>query len=81
LPAPGAGRFLLLLAGQGFPILPVGAWEEAGELCLRFGGSYSLDLPHSLKADEKDHAATEIVMRRIAALLPERLQGEFRVSK
>ncbi len=36
-PPAGAGRFVLLLAEQGFPILPVGCFEEAGEFCLRFG--------------------------------------------
>jgi hypothetical protein len=76
-PAPGAGRFLLLLANQDFPIVPVGAYEEAGELCLRFGETYTLNLPHGLPADEKDRAAAEIVMRRIAALMPERLRGGF----
>jgi hypothetical protein len=77
-PAPGAGRFLLLLAGQGFRIVPVGAYEEAGELCLRFGPGYRLSTPDSLSADEKDRAAAGQVMGQIAALVPTRLRGEFK---
>ncbi|KAF0106172.1 MAG: hypothetical protein FD146_2761 [Anaerolineaceae bacterium] len=76
-PAPGAGRFLLLLAGLGFPVTPAAAYEEAGEFCLRFGAAYRLQVPPRTGPDEKDRAAAEIVMRQIAALLPERLRGEF----
>ena len=77
LPPSGAGRFVLLLAGQGFPILPVGAFEEAGEFCLSFGPPYRLQLPPSLAAQEKDHRAAQILMSAIAAQLPVRLRGEF----
>jgi hypothetical protein len=77
-PAPGAGRFLLLLAGLGFGIVPVGVCEEAGELCLRFGPGYRLSAPDGLSADEKDRAAAGQVMGQIAALLPARLRGEFK---
>jgi hypothetical protein len=77
LPAPGAGRFALLLAGQGFPILPVGAFEEAGEFCLSFGPPYRLQLSPGLGAQEKDHRAAQILMSAIALQLPARLRGEF----
>ncbi len=77
LPAPGAGRFALLLAAQGFPILPVGAFEEAGEFCLNFGPSYRLQLPPGLAAKEKDRRAAQVLMSAIAAQLPARLRGEF----
>jgi hypothetical protein len=76
-PAPGAGRFVGLLAGLGFPVTPAAAYEEAGEFCLRFGAAYRLQVPRGTGADEKDRAAAEIVMRQIAALLPDRLRGEF----
>ena len=76
-PAPGAGRFILLLAEQGFSILPVGIYEEAGEFCLNFGSPYHLEVPHGLSPGEKDRAAAHIVMSTIAARLPLRLRGNF----
>jgi hypothetical protein len=76
-PSSGAGRFIFLLAGMGFPILPVGAYEEVGEFCLHFGASYQLQVPGSLKPDGKDHAAAQIVMSAIAAQLPSPLRGIF----
>jgi hypothetical protein len=76
-PPAGAGRFVLLLAGQGFPILPVGCFEEAGEFCLCFGTPYLLQLPRGLDPAAKDRLAALTVMSAIAALLPKRLRGEF----
>jgi hypothetical protein len=49
----------------------------AGEFCLNFGEAYALVVPRGLPVDEKDHAAAGIVMRRIAAHLPEGLRGSF----
>lgn len=77
-PASGAGRFVLLLADQGFPILPVGAFEENGEFCLNFGAAYRLHVPRSLSPDEKDRTAARTCMSAIAAQLPKRLRGDFR---
>ncbi len=76
-PSSGAGRFVLLLADQGFSILPVGAFEENGEFCLSFGKSYLLQVPGGIQADEKDRKASEIVMKNIACLVPTRLRGQF----
>jgi hypothetical protein len=76
-PPAGAGRFVYLLAELGFPILPVGCFEEAGEFCLRFGKPYRLQLPRGLGPDGKDRGAAQTVMSAIAAQLPERLRGEF----
>ena len=76
-PPAGAGRFILLLAEQGFPILPVGCFEESGALCLHFGEAYHIKIPEGLKSKEKDIMATRSVMQKIAPLLPERLRGEF----
>ena len=76
-PSSGAGRFLLLLAGAGFHIVPVGTYEMDGEFCLNFGEAYDLVVPPGLPVDEKDHATAEIVMRRIAMQLPESLRGSF----
>jgi hypothetical protein len=76
-PSSGAGRFMLLLAGAGFRIIPVGLFEIDGEFCIQFGQAYDLVIPRGLPADEKDHAAAEVVMRGIAAQLPESLRGPF----
>jgi 1-acyl-sn-glycerol-3-phosphate acyltransferase len=76
-PASGAGRFISLLAEQGFPVLPVGAYEETGEFCLRFGAEYRFQVPRGLNPDEKDHFASHTVMSAIAAQLPPRLRGDF----
>jgi hypothetical protein len=77
MPAPGTGRFALLLAGLGMEFVPVGAYEEGGAFCLHFGPAYRLRIPSSLSADEKDRAAAETMMKKIAALLPVRLRGDF----
>ena len=77
MPPAGAGRFILLLAGQGFPVLPVGCFEEAGSFCLRFGTPYRPQMPPGLSLDEKDRQAAKTVMSAIAAQLPPRLHGEF----
>jgi hypothetical protein len=76
-PASGAGRFVLLLAEQGFPVLPVGAFEENGEFCLRFGAAYRLQVPRHLNPDKKDRAVAQTFMSAIAAQLPARLRGDF----
>ena len=76
-PASGAGRFILLLAEQGFPVLPVGIYEVNGELCLCFGKAFRLQIPSGLGPDAKDRAAAQIVMSAIAAQLPSRLRGDF----
>jgi len=76
-PPTGAGRFILLLAELGFPLLPVGCFEEAGAFCLHFGEAYQLKIPDGLTSKEKDVAVARSVMQRIAPLLPERLHGEF----
>ena len=77
LAAGRRGTFILLLAEQGFPILPVGCFEEAGAFCLHFGEAYQLKIPDGLTSKEKDSAAAGSVMQKIAPLLPERLRGEF----
>lgn len=76
-PAPGAGRFALLLAAAGLAFVPVGIFETNGALHLRFGAACELTVPSGLPADEKDERAAHQVMSHIAALLPESLRGEF----
>ena len=77
VPAPGAGRFGLLLAGSGSAFVPVGAYEADGTFCLCFGPAYRLSVPYGLSNDEKDRIAAEIMMKHIAVLLPHHLRGEF----
>lgn len=77
MPAPGAGRFGLLLASLGAEFIPVGAYEADGEFCLNFGESYQLIVSSKLSADEKDCCAAKMIMERIAPLLPSHLQGDF----
>jgi 1-acyl-sn-glycerol-3-phosphate acyltransferase len=76
-PAPGAGRFLLLLAALGHSLRPVGIYEEGGQLCLHFGPAYRLSIPAGLPPGARDRDAVGIAMRAVAALLPERLRGPF----
>jgi 1-acyl-sn-glycerol-3-phosphate acyltransferase len=76
-PPAGAGRFMALLAARGMRILPVGAWEQQGALCVRFGPTYALKLPVGLSPKEKDRLAAKTVMTHIAELVPQRLRGDF----
>jgi len=75
-PAPGAGRFALLLAGLGAEFVPVGAYEADGAFCLSFGEAYPLRVPPGLSPDQKDCIAAEIMIGKIAPLLPPYLRGE-----
>jgi hypothetical protein len=77
MPAPGAGRFGLLLADNGLSFVPVGAFEENETLCLRFGPKYELKVPGGLSAQEKDIQAARTIMQNIANLVPPHLRGEF----
>ena len=76
-PAEGTGRLILHLAGLGFGVVPVGAYEENGRLCLRFGPTCRPAPAPGLSGRELDRAAAQMVMRAIAALLPPPLRGEF----
>jgi hypothetical protein len=77
-PPAGAGRSVLILAEQGFPIQPVGCFEEAGTFCLHFGVPFWLDAAPGLCSDEKDRRVSRMVMSAIAAQLPDRLRGDFK---
>ena len=76
-PSSGVGRFISLLAGQGFPVVPVGVYEQDGEFCLSFGAAYRLPVRKGSRSGEKDRAAAETVMKRIAEQLPPQLRGPF----
>jgi hypothetical protein len=76
-PAPGLGRFGLLLSGAGLQFVPVGAYEADGVFTLHFGEAYELHIPRHRSSDEKDAQAAQIIMQNIAGLLPMNLRGEF----
>ena len=76
-PATGVGRFGLLLSKTGMRFVPVGVYEADGRLCLHFGGGYELRVDRYLPADERDEQALQIIMKRIACLLPLGMRGEF----
>ncbi len=77
LPASGTGRFGLLLAAQGLRFAPVGVYESDGEFCLHFGEAYDLSIASDCSSDKKDKQASQLMMDRIAPLLPSNLRGEF----
>jgi 1-acyl-sn-glycerol-3-phosphate acyltransferase len=70
-PPPGAGRFIAHLAGAGYTLLPVGAYEAGDSFHLHFGKAFRL--PHSdpHDPDTRDRETVRIVMHAIAELLPE----------
>lgn len=76
-PPEGAGRFIALLAALGFPVIPVGAYEQNGAFCLHFGPAYELRLPAGMSAAARDRQAAQTVMSAIARLLPRQLRGVF----
>lgn len=76
-PAPGLGRFGLLLSKAGLRLVPVGAYEADGIFHVHFGESYELHVETNLMPNEKDARASRIIMEHIAWLLPQSLRGEF----
>ena len=76
-PAPGLGRFGLLLAKAGLIFVPVGIYEAGGVFHVHFGEPYELRIEGTLSVSEKDERAAHLIMQRIASLLPSRLRGEY----
>lgn len=74
-PHPGTGRLLSQMARQLKRILPVGIYEEAGQLNLHIGQPYGLEIPG--ERENADQLVIDQVMRIIAALLPDELRGPF----
>ncbi len=73
-PPSGSGRFLWHLAQRGLRFLPVGAFEDDGRLCLRFGQPFGMP---ATVPEPIDDGASRLVMSAIAACLPERLRGSY----
>jgi hypothetical protein len=76
-PPPGAGRFIAHLADAGYTLVPVGAYEEEDGFSLNFGSAFRLPSSAPPDADARDRETVKIVMRSIAALLPESLRGIY----
>lgn len=76
-PPAGAGRLIASLSDLGFPVTPVGAYEQCGAFWLHFGPAFRLQVPAALPAEEKDRFVARTVMTAIARQLPEPLRGEF----
>ena len=75
---PGSGRSLLALARLGLPLVPAAVWEADGQLHAQFGIPFSLqDEVSGGSAEESDAYVRQMVMRRIAALLPRVLRGKY----
>jgi 1-acyl-sn-glycerol-3-phosphate acyltransferase len=77
LPPSGVGRFLSLLVHMGFNLVPVGAYEERGEFCLRFGPAFQPSQPTGASNRERDLKVRWEVMQHIAHELPDHLCGAF----
>jgi 1-acyl-sn-glycerol-3-phosphate acyltransferase len=80
-PHPGVGRLMSLLAGLGYPVIPVGIAEDDRHLVLTFGQPFHLDLPKKANTIQRDQQAAEQVMKEIAALLPFSLRGEYAAAE
>ncbi len=76
-PPEGFGRLALLLSRRGMLFYPVGVYDEAGCLCVRFGERYCLSVPVGPDRHAVDCLAREMVMCRIADCLPHRLRGRY----
>ncbi len=77
-PPPGTGLLLSRLAEPGYPLLPVGIYEEAdGTLVIKFGPPFHLDAGE-VAAKERERWASDAVMIAIGRLLPQAYQGVYR---
>ena len=74
-PHPGTGKLLTQTARSLQWVLPVGVYEEAGQLIVHFGKAYTLDIPNEREND--DRVVINQIMRQIAALVPEEMRGPF----
>lgn len=77
VPPTGVGRLIYQLANRRMPILPIGIYEEAGELCLQVGASYRLEMDEKPAPSQRESLVSHTVMNAIAAQLPLRLRGDF----
>ena len=76
-PPPGVGRFIHQLAKHCQRIVPIGVYEDAENLCLNFGPSYTLSIPSKLTAGARDYQVAQQVMQSVACQLPPHLRGDY----
>lgn len=74
-PPEGTGKFILHVLKDLKRIQPVGVYEEDGKLNVNFGLVYDLDAYICQVKDDRE--ITLQVMKKIAALLPNCLRGQF----
>lgn len=80
-PPAGSGIFFAMLARRGYPVLPVGIWEDAdGTLVVRFGEPLILSVSQDLSRDEQDRLGREQLMTAIGRLLPREYWGVYEAS-
>lgn len=76
-PAPGAGRFISLLARLHYQLVPVGVYEADGQLWVRFGEPLILGEAIGLPACERETSVSAMVVGAIASCLPDAIRGDF----
>jgi len=76
-PPPGAGRFIAHLADAGYTLVPVGAYEDDDGFSLKFGSAFRLPTFTPPDPQVRERETVRIVMRSIAALLPDSLRGIY----
>ena len=77
-PPAGSGRFMLGLAEKLGKVVPVGACWENEQLTLRVGPGFEFITSPVDTREQIDRSAARLVMEHIAALVPDRMRGEFR---
>lgn len=75
VPHPGTGKLLLQTAGITHKVLPAGVYEYDGKLIIHFGQPYELRI--SELREDVDRAAADLVMQKIAELLPREMRGPY----
>jgi hypothetical protein len=78
-PPDGMGKFINHVYKDLKRILPVGVYEEDGKLILNFGRVYGMEAYRSQL--NNDRQISLLVMKKIAALLPARLRGQYSESQ
>jgi 1-acyl-sn-glycerol-3-phosphate acyltransferase len=75
---PGTGVFLLALHHQGAPVIPVGFSEtDEGRLHVRIGRPVEIGTARHVAKDARDRVASDLVMRKVACLVPPDVQGVY----
>ncbi|NIS78646.1 MAG: hypothetical protein GTO14_00070 [Anaerolineales bacterium] len=75
-PPNGVGRFIALFAKRGLLLLPIGVFEDHGQLCLRIGRLQPLP-PPATAPQQRECEMSTYAMRAIAHCLPTRLRGPY----